>query len=157
MNIKPTYPMRWELNVAASFSLSFLPQQQQGIELVYFSYSYLLLCSVEAFSLNLNNLVNSLSNPTTKDSFEISSSWGYQNCHWLLDLIKIQLSYWRLKMGEAFNASPHHKCSYLYPFIERVKVLVKVQCPVHGLGSGVNSGTQNSVSNSQKKGPGETL
>ena len=39
----------------------------------------------------------------------------------------------------------------------QVKVLVKVQCPVHGLGPGLNSGAQNSVSNSQKKGPGETL
>ena len=39
----------------------------------------------------------------------------------------------------------------------QVKVLVKVQCPVHGQGPGLNSGAQNSVSNSQKKGPGETL
>ena len=39
----------------------------------------------------------------------------------------------------------------------QVKVLVKVQCPVHGLGPGMNSGAQNSVSNSQTKGPGETL
>ena len=39
----------------------------------------------------------------------------------------------------------------------QVMVLVKVQCPIHGLGSSLNSDTQNSVSNSQKKGPGETL
>ena len=38
-----------------------------------------------------------------------------------------------------------------------VRVLVKVHCPVHGLDPGRNSGAQNSVSNSQKKGPGETL
>ena len=38
-----------------------------------------------------------------------------------------------------------------------VRVLVKVQCPVHGLDPGQNSGAQNSVYNSQKKGPGETL
>ena len=42
-------------------------------------------------------------------------------------------------------------------YLVQVKVLVKVQCPVHGLGPGMNSETQNSVSNSQKKGPGETL
>ena len=39
----------------------------------------------------------------------------------------------------------------------KVLVKVKVQSPVHGLGPGINSVTQNSVSNSQKKGPGETL
>ena len=44
-----------------------------------------------------------------------------------------------------------------FSFVTRDSVLVKVHCPVHGLDPGRNSGAQNSVSNSQKKGPGETL
>ena len=62
--------------------------------------------SVEDISLNLNNSVKSLSNPTTKDSFEISSSWGFRNCHWLLDFIKIRLSYWGLKRRLPFENRP---------------------------------------------------
>ena len=39
-------------------------------------------------SLTVNISVISLSNLTTKDSFRISFSWGFQSCPWLLYLIK---------------------------------------------------------------------
>ena len=51
---------------------------------------------LEDFSLTLNISANSLSNQTTKVNFEISSSLGFWNCPWLLDLIKIWLRYWGL-------------------------------------------------------------
>ena len=52
---------------------------------------------------NLQYFGQILSNLASNDSFEISSSWGFQNCPWLLDLIKIWPRYWRLKRRLPFQ------------------------------------------------------
>ena len=49
---------------------------------------------MEAFSSTSNISAKSLSNLASKDCFEISSSWGFRNCPWLLDFIKIWPRYW---------------------------------------------------------------
>ena len=51
----------------------------------------------------LNISANSLSNQTTRVNFKISSSLGFRNCPWLLDLIKIWLRYWGLKCRLPFQ------------------------------------------------------
>ena len=60
----------------------------------------------EAFSLTVNITINSLSNITTKDSFRISSSWGFRDCPWLLHLIKKWRRYWQSKRRLLFTNWP---------------------------------------------------
>ena len=52
---------------------------------------------MEVFFLINDISTNSTSNLTTKDSFEIYSSWGFQNCFWLPDLLKISRRFEGLK------------------------------------------------------------
>ena len=54
------------------------------------------LISSSSFSMSII-LVNWSINSKIRDIFEICSSWGFQNCHWLLKLMKKWLRYFRLK------------------------------------------------------------
>ena len=54
------------------------------------------LISSSSFSLSIIS-VNSSANSKIRDRFEICLSWGFQNCHWLLKLMKTWLRYPRLK------------------------------------------------------------
>ena len=66
----------------------------------------LAVSEILAFSLTFNYSANSWPNVACKDSFEISLSWGFQKCPWLLDLIKNQQRYWRLKRRPKFPKRP---------------------------------------------------
>ena len=54
------------------------------------------IISSSSFSLSII-LVNSSANSKIRDTFEICLSRGFQNCHWLLKLMKTWLRYLRLK------------------------------------------------------------
>ena len=75
------------------------------LNLMKFWLRYLRLKSVDifqklilssSFSLSIIS-VNSSANSKIRDRFEICLSWGFQNCHWLLKLMKTWLRYLRLK------------------------------------------------------------
>ena len=69
---------------------------------------------MESISLTLNISANSWSNLASKDSFKISSSWGFRYWPWLKDLIKIRLRYWGLKRRLPFpKIIPFLLCLYI--------------------------------------------